>query len=70
MTEETKDIIGKVFWYGALVTPLLTVPMAWRLKGMHKGYRLLIGLLFAVLLSFVFFSIALAIVLRNGLGPG
>ena len=63
------DTIGQILWVTMFLTPLLTVPLAWRLFSIKKTYRVIIGLLFAVILSFFLFHISLAICFRNGMGP-
>jgi len=64
------DIIGQILWYAMFATPVLTIPLAWRLFPVKKIYRLIIGLLLAFILSFFLFHISLAICFRDGMGPG
>lgn len=63
------DLLGQIFWFAMFATPLLTVPLTWRLKTIHWFYRVLIGLLLALVLSFFFYHISLAIIFRDGMGP-
>jgi 4-amino-4-deoxy-L-arabinose transferase-like glycosyltransferase len=51
-------------------TPILTIPLAWRLMDKKKIYRIILGLLFALLLSFFLYHISLGIIFRDGMGPG
>ena len=64
------DTIGQIFWYAIPFTPLLTIPVIWRLSNKRKIVRVIIGLAFALVLSFIFYRISLAIIFRNGMGPG
>lgn len=64
------DTIGQIFWYVIPLTPLLTIPLVWRLSKVRKIVRVGIGLGFALLLSFIFYLISLAIIFRGGMGPG
>jgi len=64
------DTIGQIFWYAIPLTPLLTIPLVWRLSKQRKIVRVLIGLGFALVLSFIFYLISLAIIFRDGMGPG
>jgi hypothetical protein len=50
-------------------TPFFTIPLAWRLMGKKKIYRVIVELLFALLLFFLYHT-SLAIIFRDGMGPG
>jgi multisubunit Na+/H+ antiporter MnhE subunit len=64
------DIIGQILWFGMFFTPVITIPLAWTyFKGNTKAIKILIGLICAFILSFIFYSISLSILLRDGLGP-
>ncbi|MES2545862.1 MAG: hypothetical protein V4548_13330 [Bacteroidota bacterium] len=63
------DLIGEMLWFAMFATPLLTIPMAWKLMDTKKKYRIFMGLFFALLLSFFFYHISLAICFRDGMGP-
>jgi hypothetical protein len=62
------DLLGQLFWIAIFLTPVLTIPLAWRLMDVRKVYRLLTGILLAVILSIILYFISLAIILRDGLG--
>jgi hypothetical protein len=64
------DIIGQILWFAMFGTPLLTIPLTWRLLPIKKVYRVIVGLLFALVLSFLLYHISLAIIFRDGMGPG
>lgn len=68
MTEESKDIIGQVLWFAMFFTPLITIPVAWVLFKVKKVYRVIIGLVLAVFISFLLYQISLSIIFRNGMG--
>jgi hypothetical protein len=64
------DFLGQLIWVAMFLTPVLTIPLAWRLMDVRKVYRLLTGILIAALLSIILYFISLAIIFRDGLGPG
>jgi membrane protein DedA with SNARE-associated domain len=63
------DIIGEILWFGIFLTPLLTIPLVWRIKTINKILRIIIGLLLAAIISLIFYSISIDILFRNGMGP-
>lgn len=68
MTEESKDIFGQVLWFAMFFTPLITIPVVWVLFKVKKVYRIIIGLVLAVFISFLLYQISLSIIFRNGMG--
>ena len=64
------DLLGQIFWFAMFGTPIVTIPLAWRLMDTKKIYRIIVGLLFALILSFFLYHISLAIIFRDGMGPG
>jgi lipopolysaccharide export LptBFGC system permease protein LptF len=64
------DTIGEILWIAMFFTPLVTVPLVLRFNTSNaKGMRMLIGLLLAFIISFIFFIIGFSILFRDGLGP-
>lgn len=63
------DIIGEIFFFGMFATPIITIPIVWKLSSRNKWIKTIIGLVVAVVLSFIFYFISFAILMRNGLGP-
>lgn len=64
------DMIGEILFFATFFTPVLTLPLAWYFGSKEsKQWRLVKGLLWALLLSIIFFTISLGILFRNGLGP-
>ena len=63
------DIIGQVFWFGILTTPVISFFIVRKSKTLSIGAKILLGILIAVSLAVVFYAIAMTIILRNGLGP-
>jgi hypothetical protein len=63
------DILGQILWFSMFATPLITIPLAWKFIKEKKAVRLIIGILFAAMLSLFLYIISLGILLRNGLGP-
>jgi len=70
LVEMNMDSLGQILWFSMFITPLLTIPLAWRLLPINKIYRIIAGLLFALMLSFFLYHISLAIIFRDGMGPG
>jgi len=64
------DTLGQILWIAMFGTPVLTIPITWKLMKTKKIYRVLVGLLFAIFISFLLYHISLAIIFRNGMGPG
>ncbi|MFC3361909.1 hypothetical protein ACFOG5_01795 [Pedobacter fastidiosus] len=69
MSENLIDSIGNTFWYLMFLTPLLTVPLTFRLSTGSKTYKIIIAIILAVILSTAFYFISMSIILRDGLGP-
>jgi hypothetical protein len=63
------DILGQVLWYLVFLTPLITIPITWQLRNIRKIYRVLLGLLIALVLSILLCYISLEIIFRDGMGP-
>jgi len=63
------DIAGQIFWYGILTTPVISFFIVRKLKNLSLGQKILSGALITIVLAMVFYVVAMAIVLRNGLGP-
>ncbi len=63
------DLLGQILWYTMFLTPLFTIPLVWRVMNTNKIYRMIVGLLFALLLSFILYHINVAIAFRDGMGP-
>ncbi len=64
------DTIGQVLWYAIPFTPIITIPIAWRLIKRKWYYKILIGLIFALILSTILYVVSLSICFRDGMGPG
>ncbi|CAN5909941.1 hypothetical protein BH11BAC7_BH11BAC7_06030 [soil metagenome] len=62
------DIIGQFLLYLMCITPVFTIPFAWKIVE-KKFYSVLLGLGMACLLSIFLLFISLAICFRNGMGP-
>jgi hypothetical protein len=63
------DLFGQILWFAMFLTPLLVIPLVWRQKKLKKIYRIIIGLLIALLISFFLYLISLSIIFRDGIGP-
>ena len=64
------DLLGQILWFSMFATPIFTIPLAWRLMDTKKNYRVIVGLFFALIFSFFLYHISLAIIFRDGMGPG
>lgn len=62
------DIIGQIFWFGIAFTPVLSFIIVRKME-ITLIAKIFLGILLTIILGFLFFSIALIILLRNGLGP-
>ena len=63
------DLLGQILWYAMFGTPILTVPITWRLINAKKTFRVVVGLCMALILSFLLYHISLEIIFRDGMGP-
>ena len=61
------DLIGQILEISVFLTPILTIPLFWRLKKLKKVYRILLGLVAAGVLSILFYYLAILILFRNGI---
>jgi hypothetical protein len=66
---ELADKIGQILWYSIPFTPLITIPITWRLIKKKWYIRIIIGLLIAGGLSILLYGLSLAIIFRDGMGP-
>ena len=64
------DIIGQILWFLMFGTPLITIPIVWKISKQKKIIRILIGLGLAIVISFFLYHISLEIIFRDGMGPG
>ena len=62
------DIIGQIFWFGIVATPLISFLVV-RKFNMRIGAKILSGILITLALATFFYLIAMVIILRDGLGP-
>lgn len=68
--DNTMDTLGKILWMAMFLTPLATIPISWKLIPAKGIYKIITGLVFAALLSFLLYYISLSLIFRNGMGPG
>jgi predicted membrane protein len=64
------DILGAILWIAMFLTPIFTIPIVWRIFTIKKFFRVAIGLLLAAVLSYFLYHVSLAIIFRDGMGPG
>ncbi len=62
------DFFGQILWFAMFGTPILTIPLAWRLMDTKKIYRVIVGFLFALILSFLFITLVLQLYLEKEWG--
>lgn len=63
------DILGQILWFLMFVTPLITIPIVWKISKQKKILRIFIGLGFAIVISFFLYHISIRILFRDGMGP-
>jgi hypothetical protein len=63
------DIIGQIFWFGILATPVIAFFIVRKLNSLNIGGKVLSGVLITLFLAAIFYTVSMAILLRNGLGP-
>ena len=63
------DVVGQIFWYGMLATPLIAYFIVRKLNNMSPGAKIFAGILITFILAAIFFFISMEILLRDGLGP-
>ncbi len=68
MNDSTTNTIGLALWIAMFATPLITIPIIWNTLAINKVFRVLIGLVLAVLLSAVLYFIGLSLLMRNAFG--
>ena len=64
------DTLGQILWFGTFVTPLLAVPLVWKISKQRSIVKVLIGLLIAVMSFCILYYLSLMIIFREGMGPG
>lgn len=69
MSEEFKDIIGQILWFLMFLSPLICIILCWKFLKNKKLYRIIIGLILGIIVSFILYFMSLAIIFRNGMGP-
>jgi hypothetical protein len=70
MTEKLLDALGALFWWGIFLTPLLVFPLVWRNSTFGWPAKLFLAIGTSAVLVAFFFLISIALVFRNGMGPG
>jgi hypothetical protein len=70
MANNFLDNLGILLCGSIFIMPFITIPLTWKHSNHRPIFKVLLGLLFAVILSFFLYLIGLAIILRDGLGPG
>ncbi len=69
MNQESIDSIGQILWFLMFLSPLICLFLCWKFLEIKKLFRILIGLLLGIAISFILYSISLAIIFRDGMGP-
>jgi hypothetical protein len=63
------DVIGQIFWFGILATPLIAFFIVRKAPLSLRG-KIIIGIIITGLFAVLFYVLAMTIFLRDGLGPG
>ena len=66
---DVADVIGEILWFGILATPLIGFIIAKREKELSIAGKIILAVAVTVLLSMVFYVVAMGIFMRYGLGP-
>ncbi len=61
------DLLGQILWITIFLIPIFTIPFNWKRMETKKIFRIIVGLIFALLLSFLLYNISLAIIFRDGM---
>lgn len=69
MSEETIDFIGKGFWYGIFILPIILLAIIWRYLKVSKPLKIVTWFITSFMIVIVFYFISIAIIFRNGMGP-
>jgi len=64
------DLIGGIFWFGILATPLISFLIVRKFKSITKTEKFIAGIIITVFLAVVFYHIAISIIFKDGMGPG
>ena len=64
------DVVGQICWVLMFASPLITLPITWRMKHHQKSYRIFLGIALALFFSTMFYFISMSILFRDGMGPG
>ena len=62
------DIIGQIFWFGILATPIISFLIV-RKYSATTGQKILTGICITVILAVIFFGIAWAILFEDWIRP-
>lgn len=62
------DVVGEIFWFGIPATPLLAFLNVRKTK-LNLVSKILVGLSITLVLTAIFYLVAIGIFFRNGLGP-
>jgi len=65
MSDRTIDIIGQIFWFGILITPVFSFLIVRKSSSLSIGGKFIAGGLITILLAIVFFVIALVCLMNN-----
>jgi hypothetical protein len=64
------DIVGNILWYAIFLTPMITIIISLKYGKQQKiVMRMVVGLLYGLAFSVIFFLVSMGIFLRSGLGP-
>jgi hypothetical protein len=64
------NIIAGILWFAMFVTPFVTILLVWRVSDANKITKVIVGIVLALIISCVFYTISLLIIFRDGMGPG
>ena len=70
MIASVLDIIGQILWFSILLTPVIAYFIVRKIPGMSIGVRIISIIIITGVLAIFLYCISIAIVFRDGMGPG
>lgn len=68
--EWMEDRIGEALWYLAILSPLVSMLLFWRLKRVNWFTRISLGVSIGLAVGLLFLFFSMAILFRDGMGLG
>jgi hypothetical protein len=62
------DTLGQILWWLIFASPIIIIPLVWKLSKQKKIATILKGLLISGIISLILYFLSLAIIFREGMG--